>query len=141
MFTRLIAVATLALLVAVPAHGAAKPTLPPPSGLRAFLLRADEPRTDTYARTPSFAWAPYSGTLVSYMQQMISQQGDAASNADSLNQGQQVVVNSLQQRFSDQSSVNIDEEMSNLLKLQTAYGANARVLSAVRDMLDQLLKS
>jgi len=63
VFTRLIAVATLALLVAVPAHGAAKPTLPAPSGLRAFLLRADEPRTDTYARTPSFAWAPYSGTL------------------------------------------------------------------------------
>ena len=56
-------------------------------------------------------------------------------------QGQQVVVNSLQQRYADQSNVSIDEEMANLLKLQTAYGANARVLSAVRDMLDQLLKS
>ena len=38
-----------------------------------------------------------------------------------------MVVNSLQQRFTDQSSVNIDEEMANLLKLQTAYAANARV--------------
>ncbi len=84
--------------------------------------------------------APYSSTLVSYMQQMISQQGDAASNADSLNQGQQVVVNSLQQRFADQSSVNIDEEMSNLLKLQTAYGANARVMTAIKDMLNQLMQ-
>jgi len=84
--------------------------------------------------------APYTSTLTSYMQQMISQQGDAASNADSLNQGQQVVVNSLQQRFADQSSVNIDEEMANLLKLQTAYGANARVMSAIKDMLNQLLQ-
>jgi flagellar hook-associated protein 1 FlgK len=84
--------------------------------------------------------APYSSTLTSYMQQMISQQGDAAANADSLNQGQQVVVNSLQQRFADQSSVNIDEEMANLLKLQTAYGANARVMSAIKDMLNQLLQ-
>ena len=71
---------------------------------------------------------------------MISQQGEAAATAQSLQQGQEIVVNSLQQRFADQSNVNIDEEMANLLKLQTAYGANARVLSAVRDMIDQLLK-
>ena len=87
------------------------------------------------------ASAPFSGSLQSYMRQMISQQGEAAATADSLNQGQQVVVNSLQQRYADKSNVSIDEEMANLLKLQTAYGANARVLSAVRDMLDMLLKS
>jgi len=86
------------------------------------------------------AAAPFSGSLSGYLRQMISQQGDAASNADSLNQGQQVVVNSLQQRFADQSNVNIDEEMSNLLKLQTAYGANARVMTAIKDMLTQLMQ-
>lgn len=86
------------------------------------------------------ASAPFSGSLQSYIRQMISQQGEAASNADSLNQGQQIVVDSLQQRYADNSNVNIDEEMANLLKLQTAYGANARVLSVVRDMIDELLK-
>ena len=30
-----------------------------PTGLRAFLLRADEPALDTFPRTPSFDWAPY----------------------------------------------------------------------------------
>ena len=30
-------------------------------GLRAFLLRADEPTTDVYPRTPSFAWKPVRG--------------------------------------------------------------------------------
>jgi hypothetical protein len=29
-----------------------------PSGLRAFLLRADEPIAHEYSRTPSFAWTP-----------------------------------------------------------------------------------
>jgi flagellar hook-associated protein 1 FlgK len=86
------------------------------------------------------AAAPFSGSLQSYIRQMISQQGEAAANADSLNQGQQVVVNTLQQRFSDESNVNIDEEMANLMKLQTAYGANARVLSAAKDMLDNLFQ-
>jgi len=86
------------------------------------------------------AAAPFSGSLQSYIRQMISQQGEAAANADSLNQGQQVVVNTLQQRFADQSNVNIDQEMANLMKLQTAYGANARVLSAAKDMLDQLFQ-
>jgi flagellar hook-associated protein 1 FlgK len=84
--------------------------------------------------------APFSGSLQSYIRQMISQQGEAAANADSLNQGQQVVVNTLQQRFADKSNVNIDQEMANLMKLQTAYGANARVLSAAKAMLDELFQ-
>jgi flagellar hook-associated protein 1 FlgK len=83
--------------------------------------------------------APFSGSLQSYIRQMISQQGEAAATAQSLQQGQEIVVNSLQQRFADQSNVNIDEEMANLMKLQTAYSANARVMSTVRDMMDQLL--
>ena len=86
------------------------------------------------------AAAPFSGSLQSYIRQMISQQGEAAANADSLNQGQQVVVNTLQQRFADKSNVNIDQEMANLMKLQTAYGANARVLSAAKAMLDELFQ-
>jgi flagellar hook-associated protein 1 FlgK len=30
--------------------------------------------------------------------------------------------------------------MANLIQLQTAYGANARVLTAARDMLDTLMR-
>ena len=67
-------------------------------------------------------------------------QGENASNASNLSQGQDVVVNALKQRVNDASGVNVDEEMTNLIKLQTAYGANARVMTAVRDMLDLLMK-
>jgi flagellar hook-associated protein 1 FlgK len=83
--------------------------------------------------------SPYSGTLGAFLQQVIAKQGDAASSAATLKQGQDVVLASLQQRFNDNSSVNIDTEMTNLLNLQNAYAANARVMSAVKSMIDTLL--
>ncbi len=84
--------------------------------------------------------APFSGSLSTYLRQVISTQGEAAATASNLKQGQDVVLSTLQQRFNETSGVNIDQEMGNLLTLQNAYGANARVLSAVKDMLDMLLK-
>ena len=71
---------------------------------------------------------------------IFSQQGAAAEAATNLKQGQDVVFNALQQRFNDSAAVNIDEEMANLLNLQNAYAANARVLTVVKEMLDMLLR-
>ena len=84
--------------------------------------------------------SPYTGSLPGYLRQMLSVQGADAANAANLAHGQDVVVNALKQRFSEASGVNIDQEMTNLIRLQTAYGANARVMSAVRDMIDLLMK-
>jgi flagellar hook-associated protein 1 FlgK len=86
------------------------------------------------------AAAPFSGSIESFLRQVISQQGQAAQAADNLKQGQDVVFNSLQQRFNDGAGVNMDQEMANLLNLQNSYAANARVLSAVKDMIDTLLQ-
>ena len=83
--------------------------------------------------------APFTGTLSTYLRQVISQQGEAASSANNLKQGQDVVLNSLKQRFNDVSGVNVDQEMANLLTLQNSYAANARVMSAVKTMLDALI--
>lgn len=85
------------------------------------------------------ATAPFSGSLNTFLRQVIGQQAEAASSADNLKQGQDIVLSALQQRFNDTSSVNVDQEMANLLTLQNSYAANARVLSAVKDMLDTLL--
>lgn len=82
---------------------------------------------------------PFTGSLTSYMRQVIGYQGAAAENASNLAAGQQVVVNALQERFAEGAAVNIDVEMAHLLTLQTAYGANARVMSTVKDMLDMLM--
>jgi flagellar hook-associated protein 1 FlgK len=83
---------------------------------------------------------PFNGTLGAFASQVISQQSQAASGADNLKQGQDIVVNALQQRFQQTSGVDIDSEMSRLLTLQTAYGANARVMATVKQMMDTLLQ-
>ena len=85
------------------------------------------------------ASSPLSGSLSSFIGQIMAYQGQAADNAKNLKQGQDVVVNSLQQRLNQESGVNIDQEMSNLLNLQSAYGANARVFTTIKEMFATLL--
>ena len=84
--------------------------------------------------------APFSGSLPSFMRQIVSLQGEAADNANNLAKGQEVVVNALQSRVGEGSAVNVDVEMANLLNLQAAYGANARIMATVKEMLDMLMK-
>ena len=86
------------------------------------------------------ASSPYSGSLSSYISQITSVQSTAANNASNLQKGQDVVLTALQQRFSSTSGVNIDQEMSNLLNLQNAYAANARVMTTVNTMLTALMQ-
>ena len=83
---------------------------------------------------------PYSGTLPNYLSAVITQQSQAANAATNLQQGQDTVVSALQQRFNDQSGVSIDTELSNLITLQNAYGANARVMSTIQQMMATLLQ-
>lgn len=86
------------------------------------------------------ASAPFSGSISTFLRQVISAQGEAANSANNLKQGQDVVLSSLQQTFNDGAAVNIDQEMANLITLQNAYAANAQVLSAVKNMFDVLMR-
>jgi len=49
------------------------------------------------------------------------------------------LVNALQNQRQSVSGVNLDEEMTNLITFQRGYQASARALSAMDDMLDQLI--
>lgn len=85
--------------------------------------------------------SPYKGTLLNYTQQFLSAQGNAANAAKQLADGQNVVLNTLQSKMDATSDVNMDSEMAHLLALQNAYSANARVMSAIKDMYTVLLQS
>ena len=107
-----------------------------------FILQQLTTAMPTYSALTGIgsAQAPYSGTLPNYLSQVISQQSQAASAASNLQQGQDTVLNALQQRFNDQSGVNIDTEMSNLIALQSAYSANARIMTTVQQLLATLMQ-
>ena len=100
--------------------------------------------TGTFTYSPQTglgtAATPFKGTLTSFMQQFLSQQSNAATSATQLQQGQDVVVNALQQKFKSSSGVNIDTEMANLIALQNTYAANAHVMSVVQTMMTSLMQ-
>lgn len=86
------------------------------------------------------AATPFKGTLSGYMQQFLSQQANASTSATQLQQGQDVVVSTLQQKMNSASGVNIDTEMANLISLQNTYAANAHVMSVVQTMMTSLMQ-
>jgi flagellar hook-associated protein 1 FlgK len=86
------------------------------------------------------ATTPFKGTIGSFMQQFLSLQSNASSTATQLQQGQDVVVSTLQQKFNSSAGVSIDTEMANLIALQNSYAANAHVMSVVQSMMNTLLQ-
>jgi flagellar hook-associated protein 1 FlgK len=100
--------------------------------------------TGTFTYSPQTglgtAATPFKGTLTSFMQQFLSQQSNASTSATQLQKGQDVVVNTLQQKFKSTAGVNIDTEMSNLIALQNNYAANAHVMSVVQNMMTSLMQ-
>ncbi|KQP04031.1 flagellar hook-associated protein FlgK [Methylobacterium sp. Leaf93] len=84
--------------------------------------------------------APFTTSVQDFTQKIIDAQGAATATAQFLDEGQSIALATAQSRFAGTSGVKIDEEMSKLVGLQTAYTANARVLTAARDMLDTLLR-
>lgn len=84
--------------------------------------------------------APYSASVQDFAQRIIDAQGAGAATAQNLDEGQGIALATAQSRVASVSGVSIDEEMAKLVQLQTAYSANARVLTAARDLLDTLLR-
>lgn len=84
--------------------------------------------------------APYTASVQDFAQRIIDAQGAGAASAQNLDEGQSIALATAQSRVASVSGVSIDEEMSKLVQLQTAYSANARVLTAARDLLDTLLR-
>lgn len=84
---------------------------------------------------------PFTGSVSNYLQQFLSVQANASTQATALQQGQSVVVSTLQAKFNSTSSVNLDSEMSNLIQLQNAYAANAHVMSVVQSMMNTLIQA
>lgn len=84
--------------------------------------------------------SPYTSTVADYANQVVAVQAANANSASRLNDGQKVVQSSIESRFAASSGVSVDEELSNLIQVQNAYAANARIVSAVKEMMDLLLR-
>jgi flagellar hook-associated protein 1 FlgK len=83
----------------------------------------------------------FTGTVADFAQQLIAKQASDAIAASNLDEGQKTVLNGIQGRYSEQAGVNVDTELTQLIQLQTAYSANARMMTAAKDLMDMLLRT
>lgn len=85
------------------------------------------------------AQTPYTGTIGSYLQRVIGYQAGQANAAATTYDAAALTHDALTTRFTQISGVSIDRELADLLVLQSAYAANARVLSAANELIKALL--
>ena len=86
---------------------------------------------------------PYSApsTLVGLAATMTAAQAQDSASTSSQLSTEQAVQTTLSGTLSSKSGVDMDTEMSNMIALQNAYGANAKVIAAVQAMWAQLLNT
>ncbi len=70
---------------------------------------------------------------------MISSIGNRVNQADQLAESQRGVIDYLDSIESATSGVNLDEEMTNMIKYQQSYAASARVIETAQRMFDTIL--
>jgi len=70
---------------------------------------------------------------------LVSQVGSLTKQAKAKEQLQNSLTDAVQNKRSGVSGVSLDEEMGNLIRYQQSYGAAARVISAIDQMLDILV--
>lgn len=78
-------------------------------------------------------------TLEDYGRALISYQSQAAGQAQADAEKQGIFFNTLEQRQLDQTGVDLDQEVSALIRIQTAYAASARMISATEKLFNDLL--
>lgn len=80
-------------------------------------------------------------SLDSFYSSVIGALGVQSQSATSLTTNQETLVDQIKNWRESVSGVNIDEEMSNMIRFQKGYGAAARVLTTMDEMLDKLINS
>jgi flagellar hook-associated protein 1 FlgK len=82
-----------------------------------------------------------SSNIIDYAQKMVNRQSEEANEVASKQTDETSYHDLLQRRLLDSSGVNIDEELSSMIVVQTAFAAAAKVISAINDEFSRLMDS
>jgi len=78
-------------------------------------------------------------TLYSYFDSLVSKVGTRTNSAILSNSSITAQFNAVKQEYDSVGKVSIDEEMANLIRYQTSYGAAAKVITTIDQMMTTLL--
>lgn len=79
------------------------------------------------------------GNLDEFITGIVSELGVQAEYNKTMNENQEIVLNSIAQQRSSISDVSIDEEITNMITYLKSYQAASRMITAVDEMLDKLI--
>jgi len=78
-------------------------------------------------------------TIYSYFDSLVSKVGTRTNSAILSNNSITAQFNAVKQEYDSVGKVSIDEEMANLIRYQTSYGAAAKVITTIDQMMTTLL--
>lgn len=78
-------------------------------------------------------------TIPNYFKMITTRVGTETEQAITLYDTKTSVYNSIKLEYSSIHEVNVDEELTNLIRFQTGYSANAKVVTAIDQMINTLL--
>ncbi|MFB0846155.1 flagellar hook-associated protein FlgK [Paenibacillus oleatilyticus] len=93
------------------------------------------------AGNPNGAPSIMNGTLDDYFRSIVGQLGVQAQTTSRQTDNQKAMVDQIEDRRQSVSGVSLDEEMSNMIKFQHAYGAASRFMTTFDQVLDKLINS
>ncbi|MDY7031206.1 MAG: flagellar hook-associated protein FlgK [Thermodesulfobacteriota bacterium] len=79
-------------------------------------------------------------TLDDYYNSLVSDVGVESQNASNMSSHQELILEQLENQRSSVSGVSLDEEMINLIKYQNAYTAATQLVSAIDEILRQVVE-
>ena len=80
-------------------------------------------------------------TILDFGQKVVDTQIQDKLNAQNIRDDEEQYLETLDKQLIDQSGVNLDEELSTMIVIQTAYSAAARAISTANDMFKELLSA
>lgn len=83
--------------------------------------------------------SPNEATFEGFYRTMTTKVASITENNNSLNDTNTIIHETVSAEFYSISGVNMNEELSNLIRFQTSYGAAAKIVSTIDKMLDTLL--
>jgi flagellar hook-associated protein 1 FlgK len=79
-----------------------------------------------------------SATLQNYASAAIAFQANIAATTKSSVDSASTIYSALNRQYLDESAVNVDEQLSNMITIQSSYAASARTITAIKQMMDEL---
>ncbi|WP_027108660.1 flagellar hook-associated protein FlgK [Lacticigenium naphthae] len=109
------------------------------SKLQSTKLPQDLSEDNYNSETMSFDNSVSGSTLLDQYNDSVTDVGIQKQQADNMAKNQDDVVALLEQRKESMSGVDINEEVTDMLRFQNAFSANAKVISVTAEMLDTLI--